>query len=274
MNKDLTRVISAVVMILMVIGLISLGSKAAFAMLVIVGLLVSDELLTNFFTTDRFGAKYISSILIFLGPIVGLFFFQNGALFSSQIAIHFALLMNVGLLFYLFYLGGEKFRLTSFLKNVPYPVGAYIFLNIFSLSYLFFHQSWWQLLTVLLFVTYGMDTGAWFFGKNFGRHKLWPKVSPNKTVEGLFGGMLCAGVFGGIAFHLIFKNFTIVLFFIFCILGAVSQLGDLLQSKIKREAGIKDSSNLIPGHGGVFDRVDSLFFLTPFFLVLIQYYLA
>ena len=182
--------------------------------------------------------------------------------------------MNVGLLFYLFSSGYQNFKLTIFLNKSPYFVGGYIFFNIFSLSHLFFHESWWQLLTVLLFITYGMDTGAWFFGKNFGKNKLWPAVSPNKTIEGLFGGMLCAGILGGAAFHFSFGKFFISQFFIFCLLGAVSQLGDLLQSKIKREAGIKDSSSLIPGHGGVFDRVDSLFFLTPFFLVLVQYYLS
>ena len=85
--------------------------------------------------------------------------------------------------------------------------------------------------------------------------------------------MLSAGVLGGIAYHLIFGEF-LCQFFVFCLLGAISQIGDLLQSRVKREVGIKDSSNLIPGHGGVFDRVDSLFFLTPFYLVLVQYYLS
>ena len=182
--------------------------------------------------------------------------------------------MNIALLFYLFLSSKIEFKLTCFLKIYPYFIGVYTFLNIFSLSYLFFHISWWQLLTVLLFITYGMDTGAWLIGKNFGKTKLWPSVSPNKTLEGLIGGMVFSGILGGGAFHLVFGEFTIVQFFIFCLLGTISQLGDLLQSRMKREVGIKDSSKLIPGHGGVFDRVDSLFFLTPFFLVLIQYYVS
>jgi len=117
-----------------------------------------------------------------------------------------------------------------------------------------------------------MDTGAWFFGKKFGKNKLWPSVSPNKTVEGLIGGMILSGLLGGICFHLLYNQFSISLFFLFCFLGLLAQLGDLLQSKMKRQVGIKDSSNLIPGHGGVFDRVDSLFFLTPFFLAFFTLY--
>lgn len=274
MIKDKSRIISAIVMILMMIGLISLGQEATFIILVIVGLVVSDEILINFLKLKREKSKYLLSQVGYLILILGSYFFQNKFLLKNNLVVQISILMNIGLLFYLFYNNGEQFKLTKFLPKNVFFVSIYIFFNIFSLSYLFFHQYWWQLLTVLLFVTYGMDTGAWFFGKNFGKHKLWPKVSPNKTVEGLIGGMITSGILGGICFHLIFRTFKIEQFFLFCLFGAVSQLGDLLQSKLKREAGIKDSSQLIPGHGGVFDRVDSLFFLTPFYLVLIQYYLA
>ncbi len=274
MGKDMTRITSAIVMILAVVGLVLLGPKASFVMLLIVGTLVSDELLVNFIRVKRFSSSYFIALVVFITPIVGFFFLSNSKNFSNQIIVHLCLLMNVGLLFYLFSFFRDEFKLTNFLAKVPFLVGIYAFFNIFSLSHLFFHQSWWQLLTVLLFITYGMDTGAWFVGKNFGKNKLWPAVSPNKTIEGLVGGMLLAGTLGGAAFHFVFGDFYISQFFIFCLLGGISQLGDLLQSKIKREAGIKDSSSLIPGHGGVFDRVDSLFFLTPFYLVLIQYYLS
>ena len=274
MNKDMVRILSAVVMILIVIGLVALGNKISFLMVSVVGCLVLDELLINFLRLNRFKAKYIATAALYVIPLAACFYFSSAQLFSNLLIIHISMLMNIGLLIYLFLSTSISFKLTEFLKKYPYFIGLYIFLNIFSLSYMFHHKSWWQLLTVLLFVTYGMDSGAWLFGKNFGKHKLWPEVSPNKTIEGLFGGMLSAGLLGGLSYHLIFGEFFISQFFTFCLLGAISQIGDLLQSRVKREAGIKDSSNLIPGHGGVFDRVDSLFFLTPFYLVLIQYYLS
>ena len=274
MSKDLVRVISAVVMICIVIGLVMLGSTASFFMLAVVGTLVLDEIVVNFLKHNRFGLNYLASQLIYLGPVLGTYFYMDANSFSNQLVVHITMLMNIGLLVYLFLSTSISYKITDSLKKLPFFVGFYISLNIFSLSFLFFHQAWWQLATVLLFITYGMDSGAWLFGKNFGKHKLWPKVSPNKTIEGLIGGMFSAGVLGGITYHLIFGEFFISQFFVFCLLGAISQIGDLLQSRVKREVGIKDSSNLIPGHGGVFDRVDSLFFLTPFYLVLIQYYLS
>ncbi len=116
-----------------------------------------------------------------------------------------------------------------------------------------------------------MDTGAWFFGKNFGKNKLWPAVSPKKTVEGLIGGMIVAAVCSTVFWNAAFPVFHWYYALIFAFCGLISQVGDLVQSKLKREFEIKDSSNLIPGHGGVYDRIDSLIFLSPFFVIVVKY---
>ena len=117
-----------------------------------------------------------------------------------------------------------------------------------------------------------MDTGAWFFGKMFGKHKLWPKISPNKTVEGLVGGMAISGVLGHLFWFKFIDDSVMWIFVPFAILGFLSQLGDLVQSKFKRQFKIKDSSSLIPGHGGMYDRIDSLVFVLPFFAIVMNYY--
>lgn len=125
------------------------------------------------------------------------------------------------------------------------------------------------LLVFPMFVTWFGDSVAYFCGKRFGKAKLAPAVSPNKTVvgavTGLVGAMLAGGVWGGLALS---KTAAlpvpwwaaVVMGFV---LGALAQVGDLAESVLKREAGVKDSGQLLPGHGGVLDRFDALYFTIP-----------
>ena len=112
------------------------------------------------------------------------------------------------------------------------------------------------------FVTWANDTAAYFIGVKFGKHKLSPRISPKKTVEGSFGG-LAGGVVTAFFLATLFQE---PLFF-FGILGAIvviaGQFGDLIESIIKRNAGVKDSGSFLPGHGGVLDRFDSLLLSAP-----------
>ena len=118
-------------------------------------------------------------------------------------------------------------------------------------------------------LTWASDIGAYFVGRAVGRRKLIPAVSPGKTVEGALGGVLftvlvawayVALVLTPVA-HLDVRPMGLVLFGV--AVSVAAQLGDLAESLLKREAGVKDSSHLIPGHGGVLDRMDSIFFVLP-----------
>jgi phosphatidate cytidylyltransferase len=120
-----------------------------------------------------------------------------------------------------------------------------------------------------ILLTWATDVGAYVFGRMFGAHKLMPSVSPGKTIEGAAGGLLLAVVIGWLYVRYVLHPYaqlalmplaTIV--FAACV-SAVAQIGDLAESLLKREAGIKDSSAIIPGHGGVLDRFDSLLFVLP-----------
>lgn len=123
----------------------------------------------------------------------------------------------------------------------------------------------------LIFISaFGCDTGAYFTGMAFGKHKLIPTLSPKKTVEGAVGGVVIATLIAFVYGFLIEKYFslegvnTVALCIITGILGSMlSQIGDLSASAIKRYVGIKDYGNLIPGHGGILDRFDSVLFTAP-----------
>lgn len=129
---------------------------------------------------------------------------------------------------------------------------------------------WW--VVAALVITWGNDTAAYFFGRFLGKHKLYPEVSPSKSWEGFFGGFV-----GAIGFMFIerqfFATFLTVTDCIF--LGLCGSLlgpaGDLCESMLKRAYGVKDSGTIIPGHGGMLDRVDALIFNAPMVLLYVQF---
>lgn len=133
-----------------------------------------------------------------------------------------------------------------------------------------FGQGGWLLLFTVL-VTAAVDSGAYFAGKSLGKHKLAPIVSPGKTWEGSIGGFLAGLAIAWITARLIDLpvGFALVAA---ALIGVLAQLGDLAKSAVKREIGIKDFGTLIPGHGGVLDRFDSLMFTAPTVFWLLIYW--
>lgn len=118
----------------------------------------------------------------------------------------------------------------------------------------------------LVLVVWGGDTGAFYLGTLFGRHKLYPRVSPKKSVEGVIGGMLSAVFVGAIVSLFIRTGFrTLEIVILPLALLLLGQLGDFSESMLKRGAGVKDSGWLLGGHGGILDRIDSFLFAIPFF---------
>ena len=134
------------------------------------------------------------------------------------------------------------------------------------------HGRWLVLFPIV--VTFLTDSGAYFVGKGIGKHKPFPNISPNKTVAGCIGGIII-GTIGVVIYGLIVNHYTTLIFsprtlIIYGIVGSImTELGDLSFSLLKRKLGIKDYGNLIPGHGGMLDRFDSMIFSAPTMLLLL-----
>lgn len=154
---------------------------------------------------------------------------------------------------------------------------------LFGLGYVFLPSVWWaiiylkkmpggyQLLLYLLLIIWAADTGAYFTGKFCGRHKLAPKVSPGKTIEGLIGGVVLSAMVTLLScFWFSFSLQTSLKWLILSVLTVLISIeGDLFISMLKRHAGVKDSSQLLPGHGGILDRIDSLIAASTVFMLVV-----
>jgi len=115
-----------------------------------------------------------------------------------------------------------------------------------------------------LIIVWATDSGAYFVGRKIGKNKLWPEISPNKTVEGFVGGIIVAVIFACVMQFIYPLSTGWVSLIIVTIISSIfGQMGDLVESAIKRHYGVKDSGNLLPGHGGILDRFDSLLFVLP-----------
>lgn len=127
-----------------------------------------------------------------------------------------------------------------------------------------------QIVIGILILVWTNDTFAYLVGKKWGKHKLFERISPKKTIEGLLGGI----VFAIIASLVLNHFFTLLNVYIWIasaiFVGLFGTLGDLVESHFKREAGVKDSGKIMPGHGGILDRLDSILFISPFLYIIFQ----
>ena len=162
-----------------------------------------------------------------------------------------------------------------------YSISDYSFTNMAYLYVVFFLNLLGSLDDIYLIISafviaFTTDTFAYFVGSTFGKHKLIEKVSPNKSVEGAIGGTFFALILTTAYFVMLNKynaiyNINFIVILIIFLASIAGQFGDLFASKIKRFTGIKDYAQILPGHGGILDRFDSLIFISPFIFILYNF---
>ncbi len=161
----------------------------------------------------------------------------------------------------------------KYLYLIGYVILPFVFITKIS-----FGQDYNNKIIIGLFIIiWTNDTFAYLVGKSFGKHKLFERISPKKTVEGFIGGVTFA-VLAGVLISIFFINpnpaylqkSIIIWTTIAVITGITGTIGDLIESKFKRIAGVKDSGNIMPGHGGMLDRLDSIIFVAPFIFLFYQ----
>lgn len=257
-----TRVISAVVLISITLACVFISPVTRVIFFAAAGILCAYELSRNLEKLEvgcAAGVMYVylaaQAVLTlidrFTGVEIGLFWYM--VLFAC--AVYFALFAGI----LRKDVSGKGALGTVF--GLAYPCFQFSMIMVICVS-----DIWLQTLAVACLSTWVCDSFALFGGKRFGKHKIAPSVSPNKTVEGCICGAISSVVTGVIVYYL--SQFWLPIPFWLCVVTALlastmGQIGDLAESLVKRMIGVKDFSNLIPGHGGMFDRADSLLFSIP-----------
>lgn len=254
-----TRILSALIMLPLMI-VVYLGGYLLMGFCFIVGVIGLVEFYNAF---EKFGLKaakvfgIIGLLALYIINLMTLYYMGDS---SQEGMLLWFFLVVIGSLLYLFVHFETRKPEEAFLTAF-----GLLYVGYFSFHIILIDQTPYSILIWLVVLTaFGTDIFAYFTGYIFGKHKLCPAISPKKTIEGAVGGVF-GSIILSLAFILIVQPDLLIHGFVIGVLGSIiSQFGDLTASIIKRKIGIKDYGNLIPGHGGILDRFDSVLFTAPF----------
>ncbi len=268
-----TRATTALVFVALLLGCVWYSYYSFIAFFTVVGFIGLYEF---YKITEKLNARphKIAGYILHSSLILGVIYFRNLIFLEKGIPVHiflaFLFLIPSAFLF-LFVI--ELFRKESALQNIAFTILALVYVSapcVFLISMTIGMKIYTdpafipQRVLGMIFFIWINDTGAYLVGSFIGKHKLYEKISPNKTWEGTLGGIALCIALSFVVAH-IFPQLALKHWIAISVIVAVfGTLGDLVESMLKRMAGVKDSGKLMPGHGGVLDRFDSLFFATPF----------
>ncbi len=290
MNETLKRAISGAIYILLLLASI-LFSTESFYLLFGVFLLISVYEFCDLIQIHKLFPIILASLLYAIVTLISSYkketeyFLNKNFRINTSITINInslntillaiTLIVSIKCIIFLFYDSIQKISTSSkYLYLLGYIILPFIFITKISFGVNDYNP---KIIIGLFILIWTNDTFAFLVGKSIGKHKLFEKISPKKTIEGFLGGILFA-IFAGflISKYYIQANSThlqksiIIWTSIAVIVGIMGTIGDLIESKFKRIAGVKDSGKIMPGHGGILDRLDSVIFVAPFIFLFYQ----
>ncbi len=272
-NSVVKRILASIIYIPC---LIIIARRGGFYYLALIDIMILVGLWEFYKMMEAKGLRPYKAIGIISGLALSWYiFFQQGVYANFFLSIIFFLIMTLELVrkekglavyhisvtifgvFYVAWLGSHLILLRELphLKGLDYSLGFSFVIVVFALTWCY-------------------DTGAFFIGSKFGKHQIFPRVSPGKTLEGAIGGIVFSIIGSLVARWLVAPYLSIIQAVGLALISSVvGQLGDLVESMIKRDVKIKDASTTIPGHGGALDRFDSLLFTAPLIYYFFKYFI-
>lgn len=256
------RVITAILLVLLMSGLLLLKSDQAWLFFMGVATLLAAWEWSGFCRLAKPVSRWGFALVITVLSVLSIQFASLQSLTSMTLMVMVVMVISV-----------VQYQRSQGQIQIKSPalvlgLGALVLIN-FATAFMWFVGSFdpsWVLLSLM--TIWAVDTGAYFSGRRFGKRKLAPYVSPGKSWEGVYGGAVFAFLVAWFGLNylqpaLLYSNEVVALLFTFVAIFSI--FGDLFESLLKRQVGLKDSSQLLPGHGGILDRVDSLLIAVPMF---------
>jgi len=278
MNETLKRTLSGAVYVILLLTSILFSTESffiLFGLFLLIAVVEFCQLIQLNKTISLFTAIGIYLFYYEKNVTQGNMFSNEAALYTTFLALIITLLVSIKCILFLF--NNSEIKINTLSKYI-YLIGYIILPFVFITKIPFGEKGYNPKIIISIFILiWTNDTFAFIVGKSIGKRKLFERVSPKKTIEGFIGGIF----FAALTSYLIsryyfdpkeyyFKKSVVIWMIISLIVGVFGTIGDLIESKFKRVAGVKDSGAIMPGHGGILDRLDSVIFVAPIIYLFYQ----